>query len=359
MDRAWMYDPVYIENVCHFVEEALMHANRQKKTDIFCPCVDCENKIAWSDSKVVKSHLIKRGFKKNYTIWTAHGEIDDALLEVNTGGDGDDNSHDQDDGVFDGDDHDIDDDDDDDFDFKELLRHVKSHVLNFMGTDRGLDNMEILEKSSREHLYDESNGCGKEFTQLRAMLELLKLKASHGWSDNSFSDLLSLLAKLLPKANTLPTSTYRVKKLICPLSLGVEKIHACPNYCILYRKEHEFKTKYPVCGVSRYKRSYNHVYVDTMKNKNKKTAIGPESVDDETDSDEDKKKKKIPALMMWYLPVIDHLKHVFSNPRDVELVCWHSEKRRKNNEEIRHPADETQWKNFDLQYKTLDQRVEI
>jgi hypothetical protein len=56
-----------------------------------------------------------------------------------------------------------------------------------MGTDRGLDNMEILDKSSREPLYDESNGCDKEFTRLRVVLELLKLKASHGWSDNSFS----------------------------------------------------------------------------------------------------------------------------------------------------------------------------
>jgi hypothetical protein len=54
---------------------------------------------------------------------------------------------------------------------------------------------------------------------------------------------------------------------------------------------------------------------------------------------------------MWYIPVIDHLKHVFSNPRDVELVCWHSEKHRKNNEEIQHPAEGTQWKIFDLQYK--------
>jgi hypothetical protein len=172
---------------------------------------------------VVKSHLIKRGFKKNYTIWTAHGKIDDALLEVNIGGVGDDNSHDQDDGVFDGDDHGID--DDDDFDFEEFLHHVEPHVLNSMGIERGLDNMEILEKSSRQPLYDESNGCGKEFTQLRVMLELLKLKASHGWSDNSFSDLLSHW------------------KLICSLSLGVEKIHACPNHCILYHKEHELKTK--------------------------------------------------------------------------------------------------------------------
>jgi hypothetical protein len=50
--------------------------------------------------------------------------------------------------------------------------------------------------------------------------------------------------------------------------------------------------------VSRYKRSYNHVYVDTMKKKNKKnTAIGPKSVDDKNDSSkEDNKKRKIPAF---------------------------------------------------------------
>jgi hypothetical protein len=119
-----------------------------------------------------------------------------------------------------------------------------------MGTDRGLDNIKILEKSSRGPLYDESNGCGKEFSQLRVMPELLILKASHGWSDNNFLELLSLLANLLPKPNTLPTSTYRAKKLICPLSLGVDKIHVCPNHYILYRNEHEFKTKCPVCGVS-------------------------------------------------------------------------------------------------------------
>jgi hypothetical protein len=95
------------------------------------------------------------------------------------------------------------------------------------------------------------------------------------------------------------------------------------------------------------------VYVDTMKKKNtKNTTIGPESVDDENDSNkEDNKKRKIPALVMWYLSMIDCLKRVFSNPRDAELICWHSEKRRKNNEEIRHPADETQWEFFDLQYK--------
>jgi hypothetical protein len=156
------------------------------------------------------------------------------------------------------------------------------------------------------------------------MLEPLKLKASHGWCNNSFLELLSLLAKLLPKPNTLPTSTYRAIKIICPFSLGMDKIHTCPNHCILYRKEYGFNTKCLVCGVSRYKRSYNHVYANNMKknikNKNK-TAIGPESVDDELDPDkEDMTKRKFSALVMWYLPVIDHFKCVFSNPRHAELV---------------------------------------
>jgi hypothetical protein len=63
-----------------------------------------------------------------------------------------------------------------------------------------------------------------------------------------------------------------------------------------------------------------------------------------------KNKRKILDLVMWYLPVINHLNHVFSNPRDAELVRWHSEKRRENDEEIRHPADGTQWKFFYIQY---------
>jgi hypothetical protein len=66
-------------------------------------------------------------------------------------------------------------------------------------------------------------------------LELLKLKASNGWSDTSFSALLELLTKVLPKPNGLPNSTNQAK-IICPLTLGIEKIHACPNHCLLYRK---------------------------------------------------------------------------------------------------------------------------
>jgi hypothetical protein len=98
-----------------------------------------------------------------------------------------------------------------------------------------------------------------------------------------------------------------------------------------------------------------------MKKKNKnKSAIGPESVDDENDSDkEDKKKRKIHALVMWYLPVIDHLKRVFSNPRDAELVCWHSEKRRKMMRRFDTLRMELSRKILIFNINHLYQRVEI
>jgi hypothetical protein len=42
---------------------------------------------------------------------------------------------------------------------------------------------------------------------------------------------------MLPKGNEWPTSKYEAKMLVCSLGLEVEKIHECPNDCILYRGE--------------------------------------------------------------------------------------------------------------------------
>jgi hypothetical protein len=52
---------------------------------------------------------------------------------------------------------------------------------------------------------------------------------------------------------------------------------------------------------------------------------------------------------MWYLPVIDLLKPMFSNPRDAELLLSHVN--RKTNGMIRHPVDGRQSKHFDLAHQ--------
>jgi hypothetical protein len=200
---------------------------------------------------------------------------------------------------------------DEGLDVEELVRNVAPDVL-LQCINKSFDNFETLNKAPRDIFYEDCKGCHKEHTVLWMTLKLLKLKASNGWLDNSFSALLELLSRVFPKPNCLPTSTYLANKIICLLTLGVEKIHACPNHCILYRKEHKFKDKYPRCNASRYKRNDNieeHSYNNKRKGQKRKNT---------TPSDQDSqgsKERKIPALVIWYLPVIDCLKYMFSNAR--------------------------------------------
>jgi len=64
-------------------------------------------------------------------------------------------------------------------------------------------------------------------------------KAENAVPDKGFEKLLKIMTKKLPKDNELPDSTYGAMKVICPLGVEVQKIHACPNDCILYQGAYE------------------------------------------------------------------------------------------------------------------------
>jgi hypothetical protein len=53
------------------------------------------------------------------------------------------------------------------------------------------------------------------------------------------------------------------------------------------------------------------------------------------------KERKVSTLVIWYLPIIDRLKHMFSIARDAQLLLWHVQQKRDGM--IRHPADGSQW----------------
>jgi hypothetical protein len=108
------------------------------------------------------------------------------------------------------------------------VRNVAPDVL-LQCINKSFDNFETLNKAPRDIFYEECKGCHKEHMVLWMALKLLKLKASNGWLDNSFSALLELLSKVFPKPNCLPTSTYLAKKIICLLTLGVEKNPCLPE----------------------------------------------------------------------------------------------------------------------------------
>jgi hypothetical protein len=204
----------------------------------------------YKDHEIIRKHLVQNGFMDNYYIWSKHGEIQPrtkSIIDVREEENMNTNhvySH-----------HDIGE-SDEGLDAEELMCNIVPDVL-LQCRNMGFNNFETLNKTSRGLLYEECKGYHKEHMVLWMTLELLKLKASNGWSENSFSALLKLSNKVLPKPNGLPISTNLAKRIICPLILGVEKIHACLNHCILYRKEHGFKEKCLMCNVSRYKQNDN------------------------------------------------------------------------------------------------------
>ena len=88
---------------------------------------------------------------------------------------------------------------------------------------------------------------------MSTVLQLFNIETRNGWTDKSFIKLLELFHQILPEGNTLLTSHYEAKKILCPMDIEYRKIHVCPNDCILYRKEFEGLYKCPRYGVSRYK----------------------------------------------------------------------------------------------------------
>ena len=122
---------------------------------------------------------------------------------------------------------------------------------------------------------------------------------------------------MLPKDNELPVTMYEAKQVVYPLGLEIQKIHACPNDCILYRgEEYEKLDACPVCHASRYKIRR----------------------DDPGDVEGERPTKKIPAKIMWYAPIIPRLKRLFRNKDHAKLLRWHKEDRKVDNM-LRHPAD--------------------
>ena len=97
-----------------------------------------------------------------------------------------------------------------------------------------------------------------------------------------------------------------------------KKIHACPNDCILYRKEHEEKEQCPICKTLRYK-SY-----------------------------------KTPAKVLWYLPIIPRFKRLFANEINAKNLRWHADKRISDGK-LRHQADSLQWKKIDQLFPSFSE----
>ena len=58
---------------------------------------------------------------------------------------------------------------------------------------------------------------------------------------------------------------------------------------------------------------------------------------------EPRPRKRVPAKVMWYAPIIPRLKRLFQNKEHAKLLRWHKEDGKKD-VMLRHPADGSQWR---------------
>jgi hypothetical protein len=230
----------------------------------------------------VQSHLIRHGFVKDYTVWKYHSEADPSATGASKGNssmtstvndrgqqpssstaaaDGD--SANRDYISINGFLQDIADNDcggdgeqgnvlgPKDVELFENLANRTDQDDVLFGNPKWLENFKEMKQAVIDPLYKD---CPKHWTALRFNLQLLMLKACHGWSDTSFNNLLCMLAYTYPEGNKVPANTYQAK-MIRPVAMKLKKFHACLNHYILYRGKYENLQSYPHCGASRYKRN--------------------------------------------------------------------------------------------------------
>jgi len=107
--------------------------------------------------------------------------------------------------------------------------------------------------------------------------------------------MASVVERDTSEGNTLPNGNYEAKKIFYPMGMEYKKIHACPNDCILYRRDFELLKNFPRCGLSRYK----------LKQK-------------DGDNIEEMEKHGPQVKVVWYPPIIPRMKHLFANQDDVK-----------------------------------------
>ncbi|KAL6335840.1 hypothetical protein AAG906_040561 [Vitis piasezkii] len=277
MDRSWMSkdrrSKDYADGVESFITFALQYSTY--KNSMKCPCLQCGNMIFHTPQKI-REHLFFYGIDQSYHTWYWHGDAAPSGPPTS--------------------------------------RAEWHHTVEFNDVDSTIEMVQVayddrkndpklfetLLEDAQKPLYP---GC-RNFTKLSALVKLYNLKARYGWSDKSFSELLSILGD--------------IKKTLNTLGMEYEKIHACPNDCILYRNELKDATSCPTCGTSRWK----------------------------LDGTGSKKRKGVPAKVMWYFPPIPRFRRLFQSPKIAKDLIWHAQEREFDGK-IRHPSDSPSWKLVD------------
>ncbi|CAN1294319.1 hypothetical protein LINPERPRIM_LOCUS22409 [Linum perenne] len=334
MDKSWISEPnrlshKFLLGISSFIDFA---RNSYKDGILACPCRRCVNGHRHSENVVI-THILENGFSPGYTNWCFHGEsmseygnLNSNVQDVNV--QRDDNAQGQNNvqqfleemAIGYGQTRDLRSDADingEDYHTSPDCEIPTTEALN----EEATKFYDFL-KQTDEELFP---GC-KKHSKLSFILQMFHMKCLNGWSNKSFQELLSLLRETLPEGDKLPRSSYEVKKIIDALGLGYKTIDVCPNNCMLFWKTDKDKQKCTKCGANRYKE---------------------DETNDQSISTKKKKQKGVKVLR-WF-PLIPRLQRLFMCSKTASLMRWHFDER-KDDGNLRHPADARMWKEFDARY---------
>ncbi|XP_074374487.1 uncharacterized protein LOC141714890 [Apium graveolens] len=228
-NKSWIglprYKKEYKKGIKAFVEKAfgLFSVGDELK----CPCKDCDD-CKWHRPYVIYDHLICRGPSLSHVQWIYR--ISGAKIGNRT------DFRDYEAGTAFGD------------NLQEMFDCTGRRFQNVeVGPNAEAKKFYRLVEEGKKPLYP---GC-TNFSRLSFMIRLYHLECVHGITESGFSDLLVLIKEAFPEAN-VPVSFTAAKNIIKDLGLDYQKMHACPNSCMLYWGKNKDKIVCDNCGFSRW-----------------------------------------------------------------------------------------------------------
>jgi hypothetical protein len=144
---------------------------------ICCPCKHYKNEKKYYSDDVLRTHLIKHGFKEDYRCWNKYGEVglNEAEMREEVPTDG---VEEEDDNVNEADILRLSDDDivsrvDN---IEEMVRNVERHTNDDQYSNDKLAKYKKMIENSNKLFYD---GCVVRYTRLFVMVKLFQLKMSN------------------------------------------------------------------------------------------------------------------------------------------------------------------------------------
>ncbi|KAL6128833.1 hypothetical protein ACLB2K_072187 [Fragaria x ananassa] len=318
MDKTWVKlnrcSTEYDVGMHNFIQHSVRVAGQDGL--IKCPCRICCNRDSFHPA-TVKEHLKVDGMDPNYEdmLWVDHGESlpDPVFID----------EMEQEDEAQ-----------DEPLDLLHMLTDVFATNSPchspYVGEDGSHTNVRPSDAERFYNLIEEANfglypGSTK-IGKLEFLVRMYQIKCITRSSDKSFALYLKLFKSVLPDGETLPPSFHLTKKLITGLGLTYQKIHACPNDCMLYWKDDAELQRCKKCKASRY--------------------IVDETIDVNDAIDDNNHATKVPAKVLRYFPIIPRLQRLYMSRVTSKFMLWHGTDRPKDGL-MRHPADSPAWKQLD------------